>query len=141
MANTIPAGGDPLDFEAGINVTCGDAFIVCFSNYSSAVTSVPLNFFGSATISCTTFTPITVNNPTICPGQCAPLTANGGTTYNWAPSPDLSATSGATVNACPPGQGTYTYDVTGTGPCGTGTATATVTVLVSPPTVTLISSK
>ncbi len=129
MANTVPAGGSALDFEAGMNVTCGQQFIVCFSNYSSAVTSVPLSFFGTASVSCTTFTPITVSNATVCPGTCATLTASGGTTYNWTASPDLSGTTGATVSACPPGTGTYNYTVTGTGACGTGTATATVTVL------------
>jgi len=48
-----PAGGDPGNFEPNLNVTAGDQFIVCFSNYSSTTTSVPLNFYGSASISCT----------------------------------------------------------------------------------------
>src|SRR5690606_13836149 len=29
-----PAGGDPGNFEPNLNVTAGDQFIVCFSNYS-----------------------------------------------------------------------------------------------------------
>ncbi len=48
-----PPGGDPGNFEPNLNVTSGDQFIVCFSNYSSTTTSVPLNFYGSASISCT----------------------------------------------------------------------------------------
>src|SRR5690606_32485690 len=48
-----PAGGDPGNFEPNLNVTAGDQFIVCFSNYSSTTTTVPLNFYGSASISCT----------------------------------------------------------------------------------------
>lgn len=128
-ANLTAIGGDPLDFEAPLNVQCGEQYIVCLSNFSSATTNVPLNFFGTAQVDCQTFTPITVNDETICEGQCANLTANGGVTYNWAASPDLSGTTGPSVTACPPGAGTFTYDVTGTGSCGTGTATSTVTVL------------
>ncbi|MCH2234538.1 MAG: PKD domain-containing protein [Crocinitomicaceae bacterium] len=130
LGTALPAGADQSDFEDAMNVSCGDQYIICFSNFSSAVTTVPLNFFGTASISCTTFIPITVNDTTICPGSCATLTAEGGDTYTWAFSPDLSATDVATVDACPPAvPGVYTYDVTGTGACGTGTATATVTVL------------
>lgn len=122
IANTLPPGGEPGNFEPALNVTCGQQYIICFSNYSSAVTSVPLNFFGSATVSCTTFTPITVNSETICPGGTATLTANGGTTYSW----NTGATT-QSINVSP--ATTTSYTVTGTGPCGSGTATATVTVL------------
>ena len=128
-ANYTTIGGDATDFEAPLAVTCGDQYIVCLSNYSSAVTNVPLNFFGSAQVDCQTFTPITVNNDTICEGNCATLIANGGNSYTWVFSPDLSATTGSTVQACPPSPGTYSYYVTGTGNCGTGTDTAVVTVL------------
>jgi hypothetical protein len=130
MAGTLPAGGTSDNFETPLNVSCGEQYLICFSNYSSALTSVPLNFFGSANIACGLFNPITVNSPTVCEGQCASLTATGANTYNWTFNPDLSSTTGANVTACPTtGAGTYTYDVTGTGTCGTGTATATVTVL------------
>ncbi|MCX7745097.1 MAG: hypothetical protein N2167_11085, partial [Flavobacteriales bacterium] len=122
IANTLPPGGEPGNFEPALNVTCGQQFIICFSNYSSAVTSVPLNFFGTAQVSCTTFTPITVNSATICPGGSATLTANGGNTYNWS---NGATTQSITVSP----SSTTTYTVTGTGSCGTGTATATVTVL------------
>ncbi len=122
IANTLPPGAEPGNFEPALNVTCGQQFIICFSNYSSAVTSVPLNFFGTAQVSCTTFTPITVNNATICPGGQATLTANGGTSYTWS-----TGQTTASINVSP--TSTSTYTVTGTGSCGTGTATATVTVL------------
>jgi gliding motility-associated-like protein len=127
MATPLPAGGDPTNFEPELNVTCGQRFLICLSNYSSQSTSIPLNFFGTATISCTTFTPITVNSATICPGGSAVLTANGGNTYTWSPGGTLSATTGNPVTATP--ATTTSYTVTGTGPCGTGTATAVVTVL------------
>jgi gliding motility-associated-like protein len=127
IATPLPAGGDASNFEPELNVTCGQRYIICLSNYSSQTTSVPLNFFGTASVSCTTFTPITVNNATICPGASATLTAAGGLTYSWTPPTGLSATSGATVVASP--ATTTTYTVTGNGACGSGTATSTVTVL------------
>lgn len=137
LATPVPAGGQAGNFEPELNVTCGQQYLICLSNYSSATTSVPLNFFGTASVSCSTFTVITVNSDTICPGSCAILTATGGTTYTWSPSTGLSSTTGATVTACP--ASTTTYTVTGTGSCGTGTATSTVTVSALP-TLTMSST-
>ncbi len=48
-----PPGGDPGNFEPTMNVSTGDQYLICFSNYSSALTSVPLSFTGSSDISCT----------------------------------------------------------------------------------------
>lgn len=53
IAGTLPAGGDPSNFEPPLAVLAGEQYLICFSNYSSAVTNVPLDFFGSASISCT----------------------------------------------------------------------------------------
>jgi len=53
LASTPPAGGDPSNYEPPLAVTAGQQYIICFSNYSSASTNVPLNFFGTATVSCT----------------------------------------------------------------------------------------
>ena len=131
IANTIPSGGVAGNYEPGLNVTCGDKFIICFSNFSSIQSNVPINFFGSATVSCTNFIPITVNDETICEGACATLVANGGNSYNWVSSPALSTTTGSTVQACPSTPGTHTFTVNGSGPCGAGTAVSTVTVLPS----------
>ncbi|MFT5860451.1 MAG: gliding motility-associated-like protein [Flavobacteriaceae bacterium] len=133
----LPAGGDQSNFEDALSVTCGEQYLICFSNFSSALTSVPLNFFGSATISCTTYNPVAVTDTTICEGQCVDLIANGGLTYSWVANPDLSSTTGATVTACPLGSGVYDYYVTGTGACGVGVDTATVTVTaIGNPTIT-----
>ncbi len=52
MANPVPPGGNAGDFEQPIAVTAGQQYIVSFSNYSGLTTTVPLNFFGSATIGC-----------------------------------------------------------------------------------------
>lgn len=53
MATPVPAGGAAGNFEPELNVLAGQQFLICFSNYSSAYTTVPLQFFGTATISCT----------------------------------------------------------------------------------------
>lgn len=49
---TVPAGGDPFNFEPAMNVSSGDAYIIMMSNWSSAYTNVPLAFGGTADISC-----------------------------------------------------------------------------------------
>lgn len=53
ISTPVPAGGAAGNFEPELNVVAGQQFLICFSNYSSATTSVPLNFFGTATVSCT----------------------------------------------------------------------------------------
>jgi hypothetical protein len=53
IATPLPGGGAPGNFEPELNVIAGQQYIVCFSNFSSAFTSVPLNFFGTASVSCT----------------------------------------------------------------------------------------
>lgn len=53
VTSTLPSGGFADNFEPTINAVTGSQYIICFSNYSSAVTTVPLNFFGTADISCT----------------------------------------------------------------------------------------
>lgn len=53
MGNTPPAGGNAGNFQPTMNVSTGDQYLICFSNYSSALTTVPLNFTGTADISCT----------------------------------------------------------------------------------------
>lgn len=65
---------------------------------------------------------------TICDGSNTTLSASGATSYTWLPATNLSATTGATVNANP--SSTITYTVTGTD--GTCTQQKTVTVSVNP---------
>lgn len=53
LANTIPVGGDAGNFEPSFPVLSGEVYIICFSNYSLVQTAVPLEFSGSAVVSCT----------------------------------------------------------------------------------------
>lgn len=75
---------------------------------------------------------INSNNPTICAGQSASLTASGASTYSWAPSTALNATTGASVVSSI--TITTTYTITGTASNGcTATKTSVVTVNALPP--------
>lgn len=53
IATPVPAGGAAGNFEPELNVLAGQQYLICFSNYSSATTTVPLQFFGTAQVSCT----------------------------------------------------------------------------------------
>lgn len=52
LQSVIPAGGSAGNFETPLNVATGDQYIICFSNYSSATTTVPLDFGGTAVVGC-----------------------------------------------------------------------------------------
>lgn len=132
VATPLPTGGDPSNFEPELNVTAGQQYLICLSNYSGQTTNVPLNFFGTATVSCNTVLPVTVNSVSICPGQSATLTATvtGATSYLWSPGGQTTAT----ITVTPGSTTTYTCTVNGTAPNGgtsTGSGSGTVTVLSS----------
>ncbi len=48
----VPAGGDPGNYEPAMTVATGDQYLVCFSNWSSVTNNVPLEFYGTAVVSC-----------------------------------------------------------------------------------------
>jgi hypothetical protein len=52
LASVVPAGGVPENYEPPLNVSAGQQYIICFSNWSSVTTVVPLVFGGSAVVSC-----------------------------------------------------------------------------------------
>ncbi len=68
---------------------------------------------------------LSVNSPTICPGQTANLTATGAATYTWSAGATSTGAGNATANPAT----TTTYTVTGNSGGCTGTAVATVTVV------------
>jgi len=85
----------------------------------------------SATVTVNALPTVSAGSVAICNGASATLSASGATTYNWAASTGLSATTGASVTATP--TATTIYTVTGTNASGcSNTATATVTVLAAP---------
>ncbi|MBK8499759.1 MAG: T9SS type A sorting domain-containing protein [Flavobacteriales bacterium] len=52
LAATLPAGGNATNFEPPLNVATGSRWLICFSNWSSVTTAVPLVFGGTAVVSC-----------------------------------------------------------------------------------------
>ena len=54
IAGTVPPGGYASEFEPPLAVTTGQQYIICFSNWGSAVTDVPMVFTGSSNINCIT---------------------------------------------------------------------------------------
>jgi hypothetical protein len=52
LASVIPPGGNAGNFEPPLNVVTGQQYLICFSNYSSVVTGVPLDFGGTAVVGC-----------------------------------------------------------------------------------------
>jgi gliding motility-associated-like protein len=138
IAAAPPNGGDISNWEPPVNVNCGDQFLICFSNYSSAVTSVPLNFFGTAQISCLPINAITVTDTTICAGDTASLIVNGSGSYTWDLDPTLANTTGNTNSAWP--NVTTDYYVRDT-VCGNPLVdTATVTIMFCGCQVTTVTT-
>ena len=131
MASPLPPGGDPSNFEIPLNVTAGQQYILCMSNYSSQTTNVPLNFFGSANVSCNSVSPITVNSTSICPGQSVTLTATYSgnlSNFTWSP----GGQTGTSITVSPTSTTTYSVSASGTNSNGgavTGAGSATITVL------------
>ncbi|MFN5217979.1 MAG: beta strand repeat-containing protein [Sphingomonadales bacterium] len=83
--------------------------------------------FADATVTVNSGLNVTVtSSASICPGGSISLTANNATSYSWAPTSSLSASTGATVTATP--SSTTTYTVTGTTGSCSGSASTTVTV-------------
>jgi len=54
ISATLPAGATSMtNWEAPVTVGSLTKYLICLSNYSSATTSVPLSFGGTAVVSCT----------------------------------------------------------------------------------------
>ncbi len=125
IGTPVPAGASANNFGAALNVNCGDRFLINISNYSNVNALVPINFFGSAAISCAPAgSSLSVNSPTICNGGTATLVVTGATgTATWNPGSIVSNTAVVSPAA------TTIYTVTGSGACGPGTATTQVTVI------------
>ena len=131
MATVLPPGASPTNFEASLNATVGQQFLICMSNYSSLTTTLPLSFPGTANISCTPVLPLTVNNASICPGESVTLTANipgnpSTVSYSWS-----TGETTQSITVSPISSTTYTVSASGFGVNGapiSNSATSTVTV-------------
>jgi len=133
VADNLPPGGSPGNFEPGLPVAAGEQYLICLSNYSSQSTSLPLNFFGSADVSCTSVLIVEADNVTICPGDDAALSASvpsstGSISYTWEP----GGMTGPSITVSPATTTTYTVTATedlGNGVTAVGSTDVTVDVL------------
>jgi len=116
---------------SSVSFSSASSSVVAGNSYTVTVTGTSGNCQNSAvaTVTVNALPNVTVNSPKVCKGTAASLTASGATTYTWAPSTNLSATTGASVSySSSVNAGTYTVTVTGTTNNCTGAATATVRV-------------
>ena len=136
MATVLPPGASPTNFEAALNATVGQQYLICMSNYSSLNVTLPLSFpdpsiNGNVNISCTPVLPLTVNNASICPGESVILTANipgnpSTVSYSWS-----TGETTQSITVSPISSTTYTVSASGFGINGapiSNSATSTVTV-------------
>ena len=134
IANTLPSGANSSNFEPALEVNIGDKFVISFSNYSGDTTDVPIDFFGTAEVSCNP-TYITINNlsinvDTICLGDTAVLVPSGSSNFSWLDSPFLYNSNQDTVLVSPNSVGDHYFFVTSPNFCAEDdTAMATITVL------------
>lgn len=84
-----------------------------------AIDSVTITVLATPTVT------VTATPSTVCPGNNSVLTANGASTYTWAPATYLSATTGVSVTSTP--LASITYDVTGT----TGSCSKTTSITIN----------
>lgn len=129
-----PAGG--LSGTSGNSVTASPASTTVYT--LSGTDANTCTSTATSTVAVAPNPTVTAGNASICLGQqTATLTANGATSYTWAPGTGLSSTTGGTVSANPNATTTYTI----TGAVGTCTAAGTCTVLVNQlPNITATST-
>jgi len=111
-AGNLPPNGSPSSYQPPINVTAGQAYILCLSNYSFTNQNVNLNFFGSAQVVCG----VSAVDQTICEGSSASVTiATPGLSnpqFTWLVTTGVSNTSGGTnVTVTPTVTTTYQVEV------------------------------
>ena len=127
----VPAGGTAANFEPILNVTAGQSFIVCVTNYSNVFGTVNMNFTGTAGTSCVPYGLST--SQSICPGKTATLTASsnlGSPSYTWNP----GGLNTQAVTVSPSTTTIYTVTI-----AGTNTVTSAFTTQVSTSTVTVFA--
>lgn len=135
-AGSLPPGGDQSSYETPLNVTAGQQFLLCLSNYSGTSQNVNLNFFGTAGVACGVSAP----DQTICQGATANVTiATPGLTapqFTWLVTNGVTNTTGGTNVAVTPSV-TTTYQVEVFQPATATTSifldTAVFTITVVPP--------
>jgi len=84
LASTVPGGGDPGNYEPPLAVQTGEQYLICFSNWSSVSTVVPLQFGGTAVVSC---------EPVVLPIELLSfetMTITDGVELNWVTASEMN---------------------------------------------------
>jgi gliding motility-associated-like protein len=106
----LPPNGSQSSYENPLNVTAGQQYLLCLSNYSGTSQNVNLNFFGTANVACGVSAP----DQTICVGGTALVTiATPGVNapqFTWLVTDGVSNTTSGTNVSVTPSQ-TTTYEV------------------------------
>jgi trimeric autotransporter adhesin len=93
-------------------LTPGNNYYIMIDGFAGDVCDYIIGIQSGALIPVAATSSIT-GGQTICLGESATLTANGGDgNYAWSNNDGISATSGASVSVTPPAEGTFTYTVT-----------------------------
>ena len=144
-ATLIANGATTYAWSAGVTVVGHDTATVAptaTTSYTVTGTTAGCSSTAVATVTVNRTPTVTVNSPTICPGQTATLIAPLGTgttgtpTYSWSAGATIVA--GDTATASPTVTSTYTVTVTIAGCSGTALSTVTVNPLpitVNSPTI------
>jgi gliding motility-associated-like protein len=147
LGNTLTANGATSYVwspATGLSTTSGSS-VVANPNSTTVYSIIGSSLSCNSTTGISTLT--VVPNPTItvspltntiCYGGNLNLTANGATTYNWAPNTGLNTTTGSVVNAGPNTNTTYT--VIGSQNSCTALAVYQVSVIIVPNLMTTISN-
>lgn len=84
ISGALPAGASSMtNWEAPLNPGSLTQYLICLSNYSSAITTVPLSFGGTAVVSCSALAAETI--------QLIGKNESGYNTLEWISSSELNA--------------------------------------------------
>lgn len=137
----VPPGGVVGNYQPSLNVTAGQQFIICISNYSGVNTAVSFTSTGTAGISCN---PFVMAPKTICNGTSAVLTGTTtltNVTATIVPGGNVSVGSNVSFTVSPTTTTSYTVTLQGTNTLNSVVTVTTVTsVNVITPTVAVNSA-
>ena len=128
-----PPNASSSSYQPPLNVTAGQSFILCLSNYSFTNQNVNLSFFGTAQVVCGVSAP----DQTICQGNSTTVTiatpGYSNPTFNWLVTTGVANPTAGTTTVNPTTTTTYQVQVTqpaqGNTPQLIDTATFTITVV------------
>lgn len=136
----VPTGGNVGNFQPSLNVTAGQQFVICISNYSGVNTAVSFSNTGTAGLSCN---PFVVAPKTICNGSSAVLTSSTtltGASATITPGGQVSVGSNISFTVSPTTTTSYTVTLQGTNTMNSVVTVTTVTsVNVITPTIAVNS--